>query len=345
MHGAGARPRPAVATPSFAEGVASLAVRSLLREAEAAPKPGLVDRLGSGAHADMDIRHFRASACALGPYFRALAQAGLDLSPAGEYLDERDAQRLRELGLAAERAMLKATGGVNTHKGAIWSLGLLSAAAGRLIQRRRTPRRGPAGLSAEALCDEASKLASALVGVAAPPAKRLSNGRLGVLLYGLRSAQDEALQAFPSIRASALHLARGQRHAASGDTYAAAGPEAIPLHRFPVGEEDNLVIMVLLSIMAHADDTCVAARGGIQALTGMRAAARAILAAARQDGERAWAAYRALLREFSRKRLSPGGSADLCAATLFLVDLEGYPLSFNPARNGAAQRAKRAIAR
>ncbi len=327
MYCAVAHANPATAALSFEESVASMAAHALLREAEAAPKPGLVDRLSSGAHGDMDIGHFRASAGALRPFFQALAEAGLNLSGAGEALDLGDARKLRNLGLAAERAMLEATGGVNTHKGALWSLGLLCAAAGRLFGQCpvSSPRR--AGLSAETLCCEAASLASALVGCPAPSANGLStmltNGRKSAMLYGLRSAQDEALQAFPSIRALALPLARAMRRAAYGPSYLRPEHEALASHRFPVAAEDEEVILVLLACMAHADDTCIVARGGIEALTNMRKAARAILAAREQGGEGAWKDYQALLGDFKKRRLSPGGSADLCAATLFLVDVEG----------------------
>ncbi|MBU1082359.1 MAG: triphosphoribosyl-dephospho-CoA synthase, partial [Spirochaetes bacterium] len=111
--------RAPCAARAFAARTARLAARSLLREAEAAPKPGLVDRLGPGSHSDMDIGHFRLSAAALEPYFTRMAEEG-------------DPERLRSLGIEAEAAMLAATGGVNTHKGAIWALGLLCAAAGTL---------------------------------------------------------------------------------------------------------------------------------------------------------------------------------------------------------------------
>ncbi len=345
MYSAVASTSLAAATLSFEESVAGLAVRSLLREAEAAPKPGLVDRLGSGAHSDMDIGHFRASAGALRPFFHALTEAGRELNSAGEALDLDDARKLRNLGLEAERAMLEATGGVNTHKGAIWSLGLLSAAAGRLLEKSLTPSCGLVRYSAEALCDEAASLASALVGYTTPSAKRLSNGQRGALRYGLRSAQDEALQAFPSIRALALPMARSMRHVAFDVIVSTPGLDTTASKHFPISAEDEMVILVLLAVMAHADDTCIVARGGIEALANMRVAVRAILAARAEYRASAWTAYQALLREFSHKRLSPGGSADLCAATLFLVDLEGQMPNLSPARNGAVQPAARAIAR
>ena len=97
--------------------IGDLAAASVLLEAEPWPKPGLVSHVDCGSHSDMDARTFRASALALHPFFVALASAG------GTGMDE-----LRAIGLLAEQAMIAATGGVNTHRGAIFGLGLLCAA-------------------------------------------------------------------------------------------------------------------------------------------------------------------------------------------------------------------------
>ena len=94
--------------------IGALCTLSLLLEVSATPKPGLVDRLGSGAHTDMDFSTFLASAAAIAPYFTACAQAGLALPQ----VDGASLGRIRPLGMACEKAMLAATGGVNTHKGA-----------------------------------------------------------------------------------------------------------------------------------------------------------------------------------------------------------------------------------
>jgi triphosphoribosyl-dephospho-CoA synthase len=277
-------------TRAFAERTAALAVRSLLREAEAAPKPGLVDRFGPGVHPDMDIGHFRRSAAALGPYFARMA-------------GERRPAALRQLGLQAEAAMLAATGGVNTHKGVIWSMGLLCAAAGSCSGRSR--------LEAELVCDRAADMATAILSLSpasmsmAPvgtAGRSCTHGQAACLTYGLRSARDEAAAGFPSIRAAALPLARSLLDARAG--------------------EDETVIRILLAVMAHADDTCIAYRGGIEALHRTRMLAETVLGAGGPDSTAGKPIYRGMLREFAEDRLSPGGSADLCAATLFLVDLE-----------------------
>ena len=101
-----------------------LAETCLRQECETWPKPGLVSHVDSGSHSDMDAALLLRSAAVLRPHFEAMAQAGAAM-PA-----------LRRIGIAAEARMMAATGGVNTHRGATFALGLLCAAAGDLGGRR-----------------------------------------------------------------------------------------------------------------------------------------------------------------------------------------------------------------
>jgi triphosphoribosyl-dephospho-CoA synthase len=101
--------------------IAAAAVRALLEELATWPKPGLVSHVDNGSHDDMDAAMLRRSAEVLGPFFEELARAGSDHDSMAS---------LRAIGLRAEAAMLTSTGGVNTHRGTIFGLGLLCAAAG-----------------------------------------------------------------------------------------------------------------------------------------------------------------------------------------------------------------------
>jgi len=300
-------------TDGFTGLIAGLAVRSLLREAEAGPKPGLVDRFGPGAHADMDISHFRLSAAALWPFFALM-------------VTRHAPEALRNLGMEAEAAMLAATGGVNTHKGAIWTLGLLCAATGTLAVALAAGTGSTTDLTAESVCDEAASLARLIValppnrpplqtphphpapdGTTQPPVRQPTNGQAAKGAYGLRSARDEALAGFPAIRARALPLARSLRGSHT--------------------PEDERVITVLLGAMAACDDTCLVARGGIEALGAARRQAATVLDAGGPASADGAALYAAMVDRFLVSRLSPGGAADLCAAALFLTDLETACLS------------------
>ena len=329
-------PEAPVTSEAFAARTAEEAVRALLREAEAGPKPGLVDRFGPGVHTDMDISHFRLSAAALRPFFEAITlEAALPTDALAE--------TLRNLGLQAESAMLAATGGINTHKGAIWTLGLLCAGVGSLIgikdsmAARSSPVFGPskqdhpveflqsvptsreAGsgcLDAEAVCAQAACHAQAILSLGAgrhsgtylgpemdavPPPEN-TNGLSARRTYGLRSARDEALDGFPSIQTLALPMARSLRNS--------------------MLSEDEKVISVLLAVMCQADDTCLAARGGLPALELAKSAARAVLDAGGLLSGAGGILYRRMVTDFESRKLSPGGSADLCAATLFLDGME-----------------------
>ena len=97
-------------------------MRSLYDELSLYPKPGLVSLVDNGSHCDMDAGTFMRSLFALRRYFFHIAAAGAANAPFSE---------LKRLGIAAERRMLAATGGVNTHRGAIFCIGMLCAAAGR----------------------------------------------------------------------------------------------------------------------------------------------------------------------------------------------------------------------
>ena len=107
-----------------AETLAEMAENALLAEVHFTPKPGLVDEANNGAHRDMDVPLFERSAHALRPCFEEFVRLGIQgASPAA----------LQQAGVRAEQAMFAATGGVNTHKGAIYSGALLLHAAGRLL--------------------------------------------------------------------------------------------------------------------------------------------------------------------------------------------------------------------
>ncbi|WP_368909054.1 triphosphoribosyl-dephospho-CoA synthase, partial [Serratia marcescens] len=134
-------------------GFARAAFRALLVEVNLTPKPGLVDRHNTGAHRDMDLGHFYRSARAIGVWLPRFIQRGREDAalPA-----EQQLARLRPLGLACENQMFRATGGINTHKGSVFSLGLLCTAFGRLQQQGRA-------IGAEALCAEVAAMCRGLV--------------------------------------------------------------------------------------------------------------------------------------------------------------------------------------
>src|ERR1700761_2298317 len=93
-----------------ADRIGACAARCLRLEVETWPKPGLVSTVDTGSHVDMDAGTFARSAAALRPFFAEMARAGAGRA---------DMAVLRRIGVRSEHAMLAATGGVNTHRGAI----------------------------------------------------------------------------------------------------------------------------------------------------------------------------------------------------------------------------------
>ncbi len=154
--------------------LARRATEALCREAEQTPKPGLVDRRNTGAHRDMDTALMCRSAEVLRPFFAGFVRRGLDDASASE---------LRDYGIEAETAMLRATGGVNTHKGALYSLALLLSAFGRSL----------AGQEGD-IFQIAAQIAAVL------PVPQGTHGASVRERYALPGARSEAIAGFPTLR-------------------------------------------------------------------------------------------------------------------------------------------------
>ena len=267
--------------------IARLACQSLLCEVAATPKPGLVDRANSGSHRDMDFFSFQASAAALWPYFRLCAQIGMDtrsLPP------EETFARLRFPGKLAEGDMLRATGGVNTHKGAIFSMGILCGALGRLEARdRRCP---------ETVLEMCAAMTKGLVsgdyaGITSESA-RTSGERL-YLQYGITGVRGQAEAGFPAV--GKVGLPRLEEALARGLDLNDAGCAA------------------LLAMLCAQVDTNLVHRGGYETLRRTMEEISDLLAREPFPGH---GTLKALDEDFIRKNLSPGGTADLLAMVYML---------------------------
>ncbi|SQA97658.1 triphosphoribosyl-dephospho-CoA synthase [Cedecea neteri] len=163
--------------------VSALVRQALLDEVWLTPKPGLVDGANSGSHRDMDLPMFLDSIAAIGPWFSTFLALGREHAGRGacEML-----RLIRPAGIACEQAMYQATHGVNTHKGGVFSLGLLSTAAGRLQEQGKA-------LTASALCSTVSEICSGIVERELVAARKASS--VGERLYqqfGLTGARGEA---------------------------------------------------------------------------------------------------------------------------------------------------------
>jgi triphosphoribosyl-dephospho-CoA synthase len=263
--------------------LASLACQALVADAELTPKPGLVDRRGSGAHNDLSLELMRLSATVLEPYFAAMASCSQVRD-----LDSNLRSELAAIGRDAERAMYKATQGSNSHKGAIWILGLLVAAAAR--EEGRSARE--IGAAAGAIARLPQQAQPALI----------THGDIVRNRYGAAGARQEASSDFPHVISFGLPMLRSRR-----------------AKKFV---EEVCRLDALLSLMAQLDDTCVLYRGGVEALGVVKSGAQAVLIAGGYRSASGRSHFRELDRELIARHVSPGGSADLLAATVFLDAVE-----------------------
>jgi len=261
-----------------------LCIEALKRELDAWPKPGLVSPVDAGSHRDMNYATFLASLAALDGYFAAVAEAG---AAGAAFAD------LQILGLAAEQRMLAATHGINTHRGAIFNLGLLAAAAGR---RQR---------HAELADWTCGRIVSHHWGPSILAAGRSAPASHGVAVsrwFAVGGAREQAAAGFPAVYQQGLPVLRRLQ----------AGGMAM----------ETALIGTLLALMAELPDTNLLWRGGEAGLAYTQAAAQRFNHAGgvRQPD---WREHLLdLHRQLVRRNLSPGGSADLLAVSWLAWQLE-----------------------
>ncbi len=269
--------------------LATLAVHALIDEAELTPKPALVDQHGPGAHTDLSLMLMKCSAHCLRSSFELMALASFRQIPSQSLRGS-----LGAIGRWAEQSMLVTTGGANTHRGAIWTLGLLVSAAAM----------GPN--SPDAVAYRAGQLAC-LPDWSAP--KQQSNGSRVSQRYQVSGARGEAQAGFPHVITIGLPILHRSRQEGSSETQAR--------------------LDALLAIMASLDDTCLLHRGGLAALNRAKTGAAAVFAAGGTATVHGWELLRRLDRDLLGLNASPGGSADLLAATLFLDFMANSPSTQN----------------
>ena len=273
--------------------IAMCAARALLYEVCTTPKPGLVDMNNTGSHMDMDMFTFIDSVTALEPYFRRCAEIGTEtssLSPGETF------RKLRTEGRIAEGDMFRATGGVNTHKGAIFSLGTVCGAAGRLV-------------SAEGICADSERIALTASEMVADEVKddfdRISAGRTQTAgenqfaKYGIRGCRGQVADGLPAVIGTGLPKLK--EALAEGKSLNEAGAVA------------------LLYLISNVEDGCMISRGGIDR---QRQEAERIRSMTERDQFPDTETIRELDDEFIAMGLSPGGCADLLAISFMLLFLE-----------------------
>ena len=266
--------------------IGRLALEAMLAEVSATPKPGLVDRNNAGAHRDMSFFTFMKSAAALRNAFDEFARAGSESPSPREMFPE-----LRRIGLLAERDMFEATGGINTHKGEIFSLGVLSACAGYLAGLGQVLTGENvlelAGVVCAGLCDRD------FAHTRRKPPELLTKGERVYLEHGIAGIRGEAEAGYPVVREAGLPALR---------KYLAQGLDI----------NDSLAF-TLIHIMAVNFDTNIISRHDLQTVQEVMNTAQRLIT----EGLTIEKIAR-LDEELTSRNISPSGSADLLAVTYFI---------------------------
>lgn len=293
-----------------ADSAAACAVRALLYEVSATPKPGLVDRNNSGSHKDMDFFTFLDSSAALIPWFRDFFCIGWDFCTES---DEQLFSRLRFAGQGAEHAMFSATGGINTHKGLVFASAIVLGALGKTCAVQN-------GLAATEVGNDIKNFRIN------PPAALSSVlelcQRLGTCSLGDFSSADKPVAATAGERFHAAYGITGARgEAAAG--FPSALTCGLPALRHWLQQDFSLndaAVLTLLSILSQVEDTNMISRGGIELAEKSKKEAETLLSEITPDNFQE--KISALDSSYMEKNLSPGGCADLLAVSLMFLFLE-----------------------
>ena len=282
----------------FIELVRKNAMKAILYELSATPKPGLVDRNNSGAHNDMDFFTFMASSSALSNVFALCAKEGLQYSKS----DFRGLlNALRPIGIKAEKEMFKATKGVNTHKGLIFSLGIISAAAASLYVE--SPFLSIDSIKISDRIKEIAKGISQNELESIKTEKALTNGEKIYLKYGIKGIRGQVEEGFPNVKELSLHLLKDMLK-----------NKLIPLN--------DILVHVLIYLISITEDSNIISRHGIEALDYVKEKASYVLKAGGMLTKSGKKLIFEMDKDFISKNISPGGSADLLAVTIMFYLLE-----------------------
>ena len=270
--------------------IGHLASMALQAELDTTPKPGLVDRNDNGAHRDMDHALMQRSIKALHPYFVRLAQLGfIGKQPCHD--------EIVNIGIEAEREMFKATGGVNTHKGALFSIGLAAVAlAGEAFRRITQAERCGTMAYNDVNSKQIQSLSNSIASLA-----RLFPDTNGT--HGSKAKANNILK-------GALDNAR--------EGYTQLFKAWLPFYIDRIAEGDNYALhKTLLRIMCDLDDTNIVYRTSMETMQEVKTEARQMLDTSRNIVNFE-AALQAMNTDYIHRNISPGGSADMLSLVVFL---------------------------
>lgn len=267
----------------FCKKFSDYAYQALIAEVDCTPKPGLVDKNNNGPHKDMNHALFVQSAKSLRPFFYECIDRGLHFKGKNP---RTFFHTLRNLGKSAEKIMLQTTNGVNTHKGAIFSLGLHSAALGYLLGQGKIP-------NAKKLSQLIKMMCASPLKIELQKSSGLTAGEKIFKQFKIAGIREEASQGYPFTMF-----------------------EALPYFQQTLKKENpnQAAVKTFLFLLSHTQDTNIIKRGGLEALKKAQTQAQNLLKAEHFTLEE----VAHMDQEFIQKNLSPGGTADLLALIFFL---------------------------
>ena len=282
----------------FCEYVSNITIKSILFEVAASPKPGLVDRYNSGAHKDMDFYTFLRSSSVLGHYFYNCTKAGIDFQ-GNDYIELL--VNIRPIGIKAEKEMFNATGGINTHKGIIFSMGIIAAAAGNLYKE----------LDRDTF--SYNEILNRVILISKDITKELDNvhnteenltyGEKLFLKYGIKGIRGEVESGFQTVINISLPVFE----------------KLLPDKNIHI---NDILIQVLLNLMANTEDSNILGRHNKETLNYVQKESQKAIELGGYFTKEGKAYIESMDKDFIGKNISPGGSADLLAVSIMIYILK-----------------------
>ncbi len=282
--------------------IASLAVQAILYEVSCNPSPGLVSKVSSGAHSDMDYFTFLDSAAALINPLIHCAEAGLSANIPKEIF-----RHIRQIGKLGERQMFHKTAGINTHKGTLFLQGICCAAAGKALHS------GAPFSSLQSIIQDMTEglvereLSSRVRELENTCPSMLTHGERLYLIHKVEGVRGEVERGLPAVFELALLVYKENNEL----------------------DQNSRLVQTLLAIMQFSEDTNILHRHPIETLREVQERARHIISIGGMKTPPGIKAIEAMGEDFSRRKIAPGGSADLLGVTVFLYLLEGFMEGIN----------------
>lgn len=276
----------------FLKKLNSLVIKSLLYEVSCYPSPGLVSPISNGAHNDMDYYTFLDSISEIGPQFKDIAKIGMSDVPVKDLLN-----KIRPIGMKIEKDMFFVTNNVNTHKGLIFLMGIVCVAVSKAFYMNKPfsavkdiIKEMTKGLVKRELDSNISK-------------EKETYGEKIFKEYGITGIRGEVENGLPSVFNHSLPFYK----------------------KYKDLKENKRLYLTLLCIMANCEDSTLLHRHPISILKEVNKRSNFILYLLKKDNlAHVEEELFNLDKEFSEKRISPGGSADLLAITVFLDGIQEY---------------------